>query len=243
MNEKNEKYEVSPKVRTWEKRLLIAEVLGSGLLIIALSLLGPLFFNVLTFRTSESMKFQVIGQDLISLLLIAPLLLMSGYGLIKNKDYPKYMLVGSGGYQIYTYFSYIIAIEYALYPGNNELFFFPFVFLIISGWINLALGFKRLAKDVTPTISSRKQKIIAVFFIILGFLFLLQWLQEIISVQTIGYVEGRPEMYAEAPTGFWTIKTMDVGFTIPFMITAGYLLFTRHRFHFNVILTIVSFGA
>ena len=243
MDEENNMDDVSQTVRKWEKNLLIAELFGSGILIIVLSLLGPLFFKVLEFRTSESMIFQVIGQDLISLLLITPLLFLSCYGMLKNKEYVKYLLVGTGGYQIYTYFSYVIAIEYALYPGNNEMFFFAFAFLIIAGWVNLALGFKKLSTVEAPSISSRGRKIIAIFFVILGCLFLFQWLREIISVQMLGYVQGRPDMYSDAPNGFWTIKTMDVCFTIPLMITAGYLLLTRFNTHYNLIVAIVSYSA
>ena len=113
----------------WENRLFIIQLFVTGIFIIIISILGPLFLNIIKYRTSESAEFQIMGQDLWTLIGIAPLLILSGLGRIYHKDFTKYLLIGTGTYQIYTYLSYILGNEYAIYSGNCEQFFFIYIYL------------------------------------------------------------------------------------------------------------------
>ncbi|MBN1215428.1 MAG: hypothetical protein JXA99_08280 [Candidatus Lokiarchaeota archaeon] len=224
-------------------KLFLIQLFLTGFLIIIVSILGPMFLNVIIYRTSDSNKFQVMGQDLWTLIGIAPLILISGIGFIYKKKFPKYFLVGTGTYQVYTYLSYILGAEYALYSGNNEFCFFIFIFLVITGYLNTIMGIKEIKKETISSLDPKKSKIIALIILILGIVFGFLWISEVIEVLITGDVINYPGMYKDAPNGYWTIRSFDLVWSIPIMFYSAYLLITRPKTCYNTVLIFMSFGS
>lgn len=111
----------------------------SGVILILLAVQGPLFLDHIHYKTAEVINNQLLGQDIINLLVLAPLLIAGGISLLLKKRYAIYLLLMAPLYLIYYVLSYTIGWEWSstLYTGNNEKWFFHFLFILISSVIIL----------------------------------------------------------------------------------------------------------
>lgn len=61
--------------------------------LILIAFLGPIGQEIIKYRTSQSGVWQIAGQDLANLVLIAPILLIGGILCLSRRDGSKYLLV------------------------------------------------------------------------------------------------------------------------------------------------------
>ncbi|MFX0108298.1 MAG: hypothetical protein ACFE7R_08445 [Candidatus Hodarchaeota archaeon] len=218
---------------------IVAMVCAGVLILIAL--LGPLGFGLMEHRTSESAIYQTMGQDLVGMLLMAPLLLIGGLLHFAKREGSKYFLILTPITLIYTGLSYGIGQEWSntAYTGNIENYFGLFLILIIGG---LILGMSSLSmfdeKDA-PDFNSRSLYIYVGLMAVFLLFFAMMWSSEVIEVITTGNTSSGS--YASTPTVFWVIRYLDLGITIPLGYMALYLLLTRPKNAYPVILLFFGF--
>jgi len=218
----------------------IVAIACAGILI-AIAILGPLGFGLMEHRTSQSAVYQTMGQDLVGVLLMTPLLLTGGLLQLMKREDSKYFLILTPITLIYTGLSYGIGQEWsnAAYSGNIENYFGLFVMLIIGGLILGVSSLSMFNEKDAPEFNTRSLYVYAGLMAIFLLFFAMMWSSEVFEVLTTGNTSSGS--YASTPTVFWVIRYLDLGITIPLGYMALYLLITRPKQAYPLILLFFGF--
>ncbi|TFF93361.1 hypothetical protein EU546_06300, partial [Candidatus Thorarchaeota archaeon] len=210
-----------------------------GIVVIAVSIMGPLLLGIIQHRTSPSGNYQIVGQDLADMLLLGPLCLIGGSLFLPGNRQAKYFLVLTPVALIYKGLTYGLGQEYAMYSGNVESFFWLFMAMIIGG---LIIGMKSLTlfeKEDAPELNERGTYEFVVVTGVLLFMFFMMWTGDTLQVISTG--DTPLGSYSNAPMVFWAIRYLDLGLTIPLGFISLYLILTRSKSAYPVILLFSGF--
>jgi len=199
--------------------------IATGLLLVYLAVLGPLLLGVIRYKTAATAIYQIMGQDLVNLVLLSVLAIVGGIALILKKDFSRFLILSTPLYLIYYVLSYTVGLEWSstLYSGNSEKYSWHFLFILIASVITLLYALSIFPKSLKPTFRKRPLVAYSAFLTIFLIMFALMWLKEVQEVITTGTTRA----YGEVPTAFWLIRYFDLGFTIPLGFISIYLLWTR----------------
>ncbi|MFX0056084.1 MAG: hypothetical protein ACFFAX_16305 [Promethearchaeota archaeon] len=218
----------------------IVAMVCAGILI-TIAFLGPLGFGVMEHRTSQSAIYQTMGQDLVGLLLMAPLLFIGGLLHLMQREGSKYFLILTPITLIYTGLSYGIGQEWSnvAYSGNIENYFGLFLMLIIGGLILGTSSLSMFGDEDASEFNRRSLYIYVGLMAIFLLFFAMMWSSEVFEVLETGNTSSGS--YASTPTVFWVIRYLDLGITIPLGYMALYLLITRPKKAYPIILLFFGF--
>jgi len=205
-----------------QRRIAGAALVALGTGIAANAMLGPLVFGVIRIRESPAMETQLLGGELTSLLLAAPLAIAAGVAWWRGSALAPFLAAGPSAYALYTYVQFVLVPDYSRYAGNNERYFFFYLGLVIIGWTSLMVACRAIASE-TPTISARLGRTMGIAMLVVGTAFALAWIGSIARLST----PPPPAEYLEHPTAFWLIRLMDLGFVIPVSLATGWSLVRR----------------
>lgn len=202
----------------WQRRLVALGLVLLGLGTAASSLLGPLGFDVIRWRITGDMEDQLIGGDIVGLLLVAPVALVAAVLWWRGRRLAPALALGPALYGLYSYLVAILIPEYERYPGNNERFFPLYLGLTLLSWTIAAQAWSAIASAELPRLSRRTRRQLAAPLILVGGMMGLAWLGQVATV--MGGHTSRTG-YLDHPTGFWLIRTFDLAFVIPLGIATG----------------------
>jgi len=210
---------------TFERIFVTMLSIGNGLILIYLAVLGPLFLNLIRYKTAGVVNNQLAGQDLINLFVLSPILIIGGVALFFRKQLSRYFLILTPLYLIYYVLSYTIGWEWSspAYTGNSEKYTFYFLFILISSLITLLYSLSIFPKKVRSSFRKRGLVIYSALFTLFLLLFSSMWIKEVIEVIKTGTSRG----YDIAPAAFWLVRIFDLGFTVPLGLISVYLLWVR----------------
>ena len=233
--------ETQPKHLAFERYMTSLVAFLCAAVLILITLWGPLGMGVMQHRTSQSGIYQVMGQDLVDLLLMVPLLLIAGVLHLLKRDGAKYFLILPPITLIYTGLSYGIGQEWSnpAITGNIEQFSWMFLIMMIGGLI-LGISSMSLFKDNDAPEFKRKSLLrYAVLLSVFLLFFMFMWMSELFEVATVGTTSSGA--YDTAPTAFWVIRYLDLGVSIPLGFVSIYMLLTRPKKAYPVILLFFGF--
>lgn len=209
--------------------------------LITIALLGPVGQGIIQYRTSQSSIWQIIGQDLANLVLIAPILLIGGVLCLAKREGSKYLLILTPITLMYTGLSIGIGQEWSnpAYSGNVEDFWWLFLVLIIGGLILLLGSLSMFTEADAPDFRPRGLRIYVSLMIIFFLLFAVMWISQIQQVTNAGDLADGS--YKVAPTVFWTIRYLDLGVSIPLGFLALFLMLSRPRKAYSILLLFFGF--
>ena len=198
---------------------------ATGITLIYLAIEGPLFFHNIKYKTADIINNQVIGQDIVNLFLLSPILIIGGVTLFLKKRISQYLLIITPLYLIYFVLSYTIGWEWSssIYSGNSEQYIYYFLFVLVSSLIILLYSLSIFPKDVENTFKKKGLMIYSVLFSFFLLMFASMWIKEI---QEVIHTETT-RAYDIAPAAFWLVRVFDLGFTIPLGFISVYLLWVR----------------
>jgi hypothetical protein len=156
-----------------------------------------------------------------------------------DKPAAKYFLILTPVTLIYKGLSYGLGQEYSLYAGNIEQYCVYFLVMVIAG---LIIGMKAISlfkEDDAPDFSKRGVYAFVAVMSILLFMFFMMWAGEAAEVLATG--DTSSGSYTNAPTLFWVIRYLDLGLTIPLGFLSLYLLLTRPKSAYAIILLFFGF--
>lgn len=161
---------------------------------------------------------QEIAQDIVTLVVGLPLLLVSLVLFQKNLLRGKLLLSGTLAYFLYTYTSYVFGSTY-------NILFLVYVALFSLSLFALILTLMTIEVTTLPLHFSNKlpRKTISVFLFLLASFLLVAWTGMIIPPLFANRV---PEGLANSSTLF--IQAMDLGLVVPLGFLAGVLLLKRN---------------
>ncbi len=96
--------------------------IAAGIIIMVLSIKGPLYFNDISFKTHPLIVNQLMGQDAINLFPISFMLIIGGLLLFYKKNVAKYILICTPLYLFYYALSYAMGWEW-MAEGYSGLIF------------------------------------------------------------------------------------------------------------------------
>lgn len=226
---------------TFERYVVGCTAILCAAVLVAIAVLGPLGLGVIQYRTSQSAIYQTMGQDLADLLLLVPLLLIGGGFHLRRRDGSKYFLVMTSITLIYTGLSYGIGQEWSnpAYTGNVENYFWFFWAMVVGGIIIGMTSLSMFTEDDAPEFGRRGLRVYVGFMSIFLLLFALMWSSEVFEVMATGATTSGS--YESAPTVFWVIRYLDLGVSIPLGFISIYLLVTRPKQAYPVILLFFGF--
>jgi hypothetical protein len=199
-------------------------LLGLGFGMAMNAVLGPLVLGVIKSRVSSNMENQLVGGEVASLFVAAPLAVAAGILWLRKHPLAPALALGPALYAVYMYVQFVAGPEYHRYAGNNEYFFPLYLALVILGWAITVRAWTAL--DDTPLSPPPLvlQRTLAGFLLILSVIFALAWTMSIMDVLNGGVTMSA---YAEDMSLFWLIRLMDLGFVIPAALITSLGLFTR----------------
>ncbi len=204
----------------------------TALVLVIISILGPLGSKNIVYRTSVTGMNQLIGQDLINLIFIAPICLIAGLLQLKKHKHAKFYLNLPGMYLVYSGLVYAIGSEWGnpLYDSleaNSHHIVWLFLFLSISGIIILIYSFSKFTKEDSPILSNKFKRASAFFW---GGLLSIFAIERVFTInEVIMNGTNASTTYSVAPMLFWMVKCFD----LIFMVTIGYLGIYLYLFHYK----------
>lgn len=196
--------------------------LGTGLA--ASAVLGPLVLAVIRLPISPNMENQVVGGDVASLAVAAPLAVASGVLWLRGHRLAPALSLAPALYAIYYAVSLVAGVQYERYPGNIERFFPLYLGLTILGWAIAAKAWSALPAAALPEPGGGLRRTTAGVLIALGGLLGLAWAKSILGVASGSAITVE---YLGDPNVYWTIKLLDTAFIIPLALATGVSLL-RH---------------
>jgi hypothetical protein len=164
-----------------------------------------------------SLAAQAIAQDLVTLVVAIPLLVVATVLFVRGRLRGKLLLAGTLGYFLYTYASYAFNVAYnelfLVYVALFSLSLFDFVLALMT--VDLAT----LPKRFSPRLPRRT---IAIFMFAVAGLLLLNWLGRIVPPLLANEVPLDLESYHTL-----IIQAMDLAVVVPAVLLSGVLLWGR----------------
>ena len=169
---------------------------------------------------SVSIGLQAIGQDIVTLIIGLPLLLISLFIYRKNLLKGKLLLAGTLGYFLYTYVSYSFLSMY-------NSFFLIYVMLMSLSFYAFTLTMMSFNLESISSCFSKKLpvKLIGGVLIFISTAVGMMWLGIILPALKQGIIPKILDQYTT-----FTIQALDLGFVVPTTILAGILLIKRKPF-------------
>lgn len=194
-------------------------LLGTGLA--ANALLGPLALELIRYRFSDSLLYQGIGLDFVSLVVVTPLAVVAALLTRRGSVSGPALGLGIGAYTAYMAVQYVVGPEYLELSGNNERFFLLHLSLLVVGLVTTAAAWSAIDESQLPPTSPRAGRRWGALLIALGLLLLLRYAPAI-----AGLTAGDPAIpeYRENPTSYLLIATLDLGLFLPAIVASGVAL-------------------
>jgi len=169
---------------------------------------------------SVSIVAQGKAQDIVTMLLAVPLLLISLYLMRKGSLKGRLLLTGTLGYFLYTYITYTF-----LWMYNS--FFIVYVILMSASFFAFTLSMMSIDIEKLSLSFNNKLpvKFIGGFQIFLAVAIGLLWLGKIVP----SLINGTPPLGLEHYTTL-VIQGMDLGFIVPTAFLSGVLLIKRNSY-------------
>lgn len=229
----------------FERYFVALIALTSALNLAFISLGGPLALNIIKYRFSEATEWQVMGQDLANLLILAPICLIGGILLLRDNKGAYTWLALPGLYMMYTGMSYAIGNEwshpaYQNIGANVESYSFFLIWMSVSGLILLVYSIPHIDTQDAPDLNPNVRKVIVGLMTVLLTLFTFMWLGEMFEVANTGTLAGSTA-YEDGPTLFWVIRTFDLSLSFPLGFISIYLLATRPKKAYPLLLAFFGF--
>ncbi len=209
----------------FERTVVGILALAAGLVLAWLALQGPLALGTITYKTAPVINNQLVGQDAVNLFLLAPILIIGGITLFLKKAIAKDLLIATPLFLIYYVLSYTIGWEWSStrYAGNSERYTLLFLFILIAALVILLYTLSVFPKDVPSRFKKGGLAVYSAVFTLFLLVFAGMWIKEIREVVATGTTRA----YDIAPTAFWLVRVIDLGFCFPLGLISVYLLWAR----------------
>lgn len=222
--------------RTLEQALaLVLVALGAGMA--AASLMGPLAFGFMEYRTSETTVNQLVGSDAAALFVVFPAIILAALLVFRGQPAGPLLGSGIGVYAIYTYAQVIIGQEYLRLPGNVEYWFPLLLAVFMLAEASVVLSLAAIPRDLpAPSPSVRKTAGISLLAVAV-FLVVGQHLGSLLAAWTD---PAALTEYSSSPTPFWMVKLMDLGIIVPAAIASGVGLLLGARWALKIMYPLLT---
>lgn len=183
------------------------------------SLLGPLVTGVIDYPFAETVRNQLVGLELVSVLLVAPLSVVAGVLALRGHRAAGVLGFGPAAYTAYMFVQYVLGPEYRSY--NLTVLFQVAIFSL--GAAVALLAWTGSDRTRMPALTRTRERWYGALLLALA---------AFVASRYAGVVDaGAPigAEFAESPTFYWTIVLLDLGVVVPATAVAGVALIRGSR--------------
>jgi hypothetical protein len=183
-------------------------------LLVLNTLIGPLAADLVDYRLSASLRNQLLGLELVTVLLVVPVTVWGAWWSLTERAAGPLLVIGPAGYAAYMFVQYVLGPEYGAY---SLVVLFHLAVLTLSGALAL-WGWALSGRVPLPPATRRRRR--AEGLLLLGF-------AAFVTARYAGALSGAlagaaiPVEFAEARTFYWSIFLMDLGVVVPATVVAG----------------------
>lgn len=194
---------------------------------------GVGFFIEDLYRDAPVNAAQAVGQDLITLVVALPTLLISAILALRESRRAHLVWLGALGYLVYTYLTYTLAIQF------NPLFLGYVALLGLSLYALIGdlatTDFARIKAHFSPR---TPVKAVSIYLAVVALLFYFNWLSEDILALLAGGVP-KGVIDSEAPTDI--VHVLDMAWILPANVLTAIWLWRRRAVGYALAGTLLSF--
>lgn len=203
----------------------------AGLLVLN-SLLGPLLLGVVDYPIPTSMLNQLLGLELVTLLLVVPWTAVAGTLALRHDARAPLLALGPTGYTAYMFVQYVVGPEYGAY---SRVVLFHVALFALAGGLALS-AWSRALRAPVPPLTVRQRRRLTLVLSGLAVFVLLRYLPAFVGALTGGPIAAE---LRDARTFFWSIVLLDLGAVVPLTAAAAAALFrdseAGHRALYGVV--------
>ncbi len=200
-----------------------------GTFIVALAgVLNP----VDVYKNSESLAAQGQAQDLVTLMLALPALLLCMWYTAHESIRARIIWLGTMTYLAYTYAISAFQVEF------NQLFLF-YVLILGSAFYGTLLGFLRIKLDDVRFGEKTPVRAVSMIAGFIGFAYYGLWLNDVLPAVLKNSV---PEAVITDNIPTSAVHVLDMGFYLPLLLVGAILLWQRKPMGFVIIGATLTFG-
>ncbi|MBN2029305.1 hypothetical protein JW824_03575 [bacterium] len=197
-------------------------------IILALSLGVVSYFGTFVSRTYERdatpMAVQGMGQDIVDLFLVVPLLLGTLVLTWKHNKASFFLFGGTVFYILYSFFIYAFGVHF------NELFLLYCLTLGTSLYLFILIMIELNKMDVQTWFSNKiPVKTISVYLIVTAIMFYMLWFKDIVPAVLTNTI---PDSVADYDLLVNPVHVIDISFALPGLIITAILLFKKQKLGF-----------
>jgi hypothetical protein len=206
-----------------------------------LSLLGPLAFGLLRYHVVPDVENQVVGADLVALVLVAPVCVVAGLLVRRGRRAGHVLALAPTAFVMYLYTQLAIGGEFAAVPGNSERAFALLLALFWLAGAGFVLAWRSVDGNTLPELADPLRRTAGiVLLMVAGFLTVGLHLRGLVEV-----VDGSPDgvAYTQSPTVFWVVKWMDLGVVVPLSVLTAVGMLRRAPWAVRLTYAVIGWGA
>lgn len=200
-----------------DSRVFGGALLTLAALLVLNSVLGPLLTGVVDYPISESMTNQLLGLEVVTLLLVVPWTVAAGVLALREDPRAPLLALGPTTYTAYMFVQYVVGPEYAAASWTVLL---HVGLVALSGGLALA-AWSRAAAGPVPETSDRWRRWGGLALLGLAVFVLSRYLP--LLVGAAGHEPIAAE-FREARTFYWSIVLLDLGVVVPLTVAAAVAL-------------------
>ena len=186
-------------------------------LLVLNSLLGPLLLGVVSYPISSSMTNQLLGLEVVTLILVVPWTVLAGALALRQDPRGPLLALGPTSYTTYMFVQYVVGPEYDAY---SWVVLFHVGMVALSGGLAL-MAWSRARCASVPSTSVRQRRRLSWLLLGCAAFVLLRYLPAFIGAL------AREPIAAEfrgARTFYWSIVLLDLGVVVPVTAAAAVAL-------------------
>jgi hypothetical protein len=173
-------------------------------------------------RDAPSMAAQGMGQDLVDLFFVVPVLLISLLLFIKENRIACFIFSGTVFYILYSFFIYSFGVHF------NNLFLLYCCIAGVSLYLFLITLYQLNRMDVHHWFADKTPvRIIGLYLLIIAVLFYLLWLKDIVPAIINHSI---PKSVSDYDLLVNPVHVLDIAFVLPGLIITAILLMKKQRF-------------
>jgi hypothetical protein len=199
-----------------------AWLLALAALLIANAVAGPAALDLMSYPLSETMLNQLRGLELVTVLLVVPVLLLAARLAWHGRPEASLVAVGPCGYAAYMFVQYVVGPSRTVYSGAVLLQLLVFaVAVTLTAW-----SWSRARDGHWPGVTPARRRRWAVVLLALAGFVVLRYVPLVTGAAS---GEDVPSEFAETPAFYWSVVLLDLGLVVPAASAAALLALRGSR--------------
>lgn len=217
-------------------RSLAALLFTLAVLLVGNTLAGPLGAGSVNYSVSGTLKYQLIGLELVTVLIVAPIATWSGVLLWSGRPAGAFLGFGPGSYTAYMFVQYVLGPNYGHYRPAAFVHLGLFTLgCAVTAWCWAAAG-----RHPVTTLGRKRQRWYGVLMLGLAAFVLARYLPALTGAASSAPL---PAEFAASPGFYWSILLLDLGVVVPATAVTGIALLRGGRWAVTALFAIIAWYA